>query len=177
MKHTKQTIILLLAAALACGCGGQSDENKAVAKDIAAYVDGLKRGYKPMASTAMLTGRTWTSTSSGYLTEMTEDISFTDSTYIKRTTYNRTDRGTSVYCDTSRYYLSIARKPEKFEYAKVGKQTNGDYIIKETTYKGKKTFVSLKILFVSPARLELDMAYSPIPTIGGTGKRTYVREK
>lgn len=177
MKHTKQTIILLLAAALACGCGGQSDENKAVAKDIAAYVDGLKRGYKPMASTAMLTGRTWTSTSSDYLTEMTEDISFTDSTYIKRTTYNRTDRGTSVYCDTSRYYLSIARKPEKFEYAKVGKQTNGDYIIKETTYKGKKTFVSLKILFVSPARLELDMAYSPIPTIGGTGKRTYVSVK
>ena len=111
------------------------------------------------------------------MTEMTEDISFTDSTYIKRTTYKRTDRGTSVYCDTSRYYLSIVRKPEKFEYAKVGKQTNGDYIIKETTYKGKKTFVSLKILFVSPARLELDMAYSPIPTIGGTGKRTYVRGK
>ena len=71
MKHTKQTIILLLAAALACGCGGKSDENKAEASGIAAYVDGLERGYKPMASTAMLTGRTWTSTSSGYLTEMT----------------------------------------------------------------------------------------------------------
>lgn len=177
MKHTKQTIILLLAAALACGCGGKSDENKAEASGIAAYVDGLAREYKPMTSTTMLTGRTWTSTSSGYLTEMTEDISFTDSTYINRTTYKRTDRGTSVYCDTSRYYLSIVRKPEKFEYAKVGKQTKGDYIIKETTYKGKKTFVSLEILFVSPARLELDMAYSPIPTIGGTGKRTYVREK
>ncbi len=176
MKHTKQTIILLLAAALACGCGGKSDENKAEASGIAAYVDGLERGYKPMASTAMLTGRTWTAHRKGDFVEYFEEVTFTDSTRIYRYKSIRPDTIINV-CETTRYYLSLIENPGRFDEGKVGKQTKGDYIIEECTYEGRKTFRSEKILLTSPTRLEIQPAYRSYTTMAGSGKQTYVREE
>lgn len=47
MKNTKQTLILLFAAALAYGCGGRESVNEDVADGIEAYVNELAKGYKP----------------------------------------------------------------------------------------------------------------------------------
>lgn len=176
MKNTKQTLVLLLAVALAYGCGGRESVNEDVADGIEAYVNELAKGYKPMASTRTLSGRTWSSHKKGYMVEVFEDESFTDSFHIIRYKSIRPDT-TVVGSYKKRYYLSLIRKPGRFDESKVGTYTEGDYIIEEMMYKGQKTYRSYKLLLVSPTELDMYVDYQPGTIIGGTEKQTFVREE
>lgn len=71
------------------------------------------------------------------MVEVFEDESFTDSFHIIRYKSIRPDT-TVVGSYEKRYYLSLIRKPGRFDESKVGTYTEGDYIIEEMTYKGQK---------------------------------------
>ena len=176
MKNTKQTLVLLLAVALTYGCGGGESVNEDVANGIEAYVNELEKGYRPMASTRTLSGRTWSSHKKGYMVEVFEDESFTDSFHIIRYKSIRPDT-TVVGSYKKRYYLSLIRKPGRFDESKVGTYTEGDYIIEEMTYKGQKTYRSYKLLLVSPTELEMYAVCQPGTIIGGTDEQAIVREE
>ena len=176
MKNTKQTLILLFAAALAYGCGGGESVNEDVADGIEAYVNELEKGYRPMASTRTLSGRTWSSHKKGYMVEVFEDESFTDSFHIIRYKSIRPDT-TVVGSYKKRYYLSLIRKPGRFDESKVGTYTEGDYIIEEMTYKGQKTYRSYKLLLVSPTELEMYAVCQPGTIIVHNNVRFVIKDR